>query len=176
MKPRSDAYWNLAWYARLADAGDPDSQYIIAKAYENGENVDQNPRKAVAFYQKACDNKHAESCMRLGEIYLENKILQKDSEKALYWFAKAGKLNYTPAQFKVASLYAEQENFNAARRWEEQALKSIFPNEKKLTDRSPRLAVYQQLEARREAARKRGVVRDWRHEGNWLDLTGVRLK
>ncbi len=175
MRAQSDEYWDLAWHARLADSGDADSQFVIAQAYEAGKNVDENPQKAVSFYQKACDNHVPEACMRLGEIYSENKILLSDSEKALYWFAKAGKLNYTPAQFKVATLYAAQEDFNAACLWLEKALKNLFPNEKDLISHSPQLAVYRNLKKQKEQAELRGVKHQWRHESDWLKLTSVEL-
>ena len=65
--------------------------------------------------------------MRLGEIYSENKILLADVDKSLYWFTKAGKLNYTPAQFKVANLYADRDDFKAASLWLEEKFSKPFP-------------------------------------------------
>lgn len=176
MTAQSDEYWDLAWHARLADAGDANSQYVIAKAYEEGKNVDENPQKAVSFYQMACDNQLPEACMRLGEIYSENKILLADVDKSLYWFTKAGKLNYTPAQFKVANLYADREDFKAACLWLEEALKHLFPDEKNLASHSPQLVVYQSLKQRQENAAAHGVKQSWRHEGEWLPLTAVQLQ
>ncbi len=175
MTAQSDEYWDLAWHARLADSGDAISQFVIAKAYEEGKNVNENPKKAVAFYKMACDNKIAEACMRLGEIYSENKILLADAEKALYWYTKGGKLNYTPAQFKVAALYADQEDFEAACLWLEKALKVLFPKQKDLTTHSSQLVMYQNLKKRKEQAALRGVKNQWRHEGEWLTLTSIEL-
>ena len=137
--PKDDGYWNMAFHARLADYGDVDSQYIIAKAYENGEYTPVNPQKAVAFYKKAAQKGHIESAMRLAEIYEENKWLQKDEEKAMYYYLKAANNSYAPAQMKVAFLYEANQEYQKAYDWFLKAMKQMFPNEENLQERSPDL-------------------------------------
>lgn len=139
VEAKKEDYWDLAWHARLADYGDPQSQFIIAMAYEKGDGVAPDPKKAVSFYKKAAEQGHLESCMKLGSIYLENKWIQKDEEKALYWYLKAGKQGYTQAQFKVAEIYEAQGKYEAAYKWTEAALKQIFPDKLNLEEYSPAL-------------------------------------
>lgn len=137
---KDDGYWQMAWYARTADYGDRESQYIIAKAYENGTYTQSNPRKAVAFYKKAAEQGHVEASMRLGRLYMENKWVEKDLEKSLYYYLMAAKENYTPAQIKVASIYEEKKEYKKAYKWMEMAVSNMFPNEKNLEKYSPDLA------------------------------------
>ena len=137
--PKEDGYWNMAFHARLADYGDVDSQYIIAKAYEKGEYTSVNPQKAVAFYKKAAEKGHIESAMRLAEIYEENKWIQKDEEKAMYYYLKAANSSYVPAQMKVALLYEANHEYQKAYDWFLKAMQQMFPNENNLQERSPDL-------------------------------------
>lgn len=139
IKPKEDEYWNMAWHARLADYGDSESQFVIAKAYEEGKNVEVNLKKALAFYKKAADGGHIEAAMNLGRIYSENKWLKADQEKEIYWYLKAANNNYVPAQLKVANLYEKNENFEQAYKWYEKAIQNMFPEEKNLEERSPDL-------------------------------------
>ena len=133
---KTDAYWDMAFHARLADYGDKDSQYIIAKAYENGEQTNVNYKKALYFYKKAAEQGHIESAMHLGRIYTENKWLQKDNEKALYYYMKAAEQSYAPAQMKVALIYEEKEEYQKAYDWFLKAMVQIFPYDKDLQKRS----------------------------------------
>ncbi len=138
---QSEAYWNLAWHAKLADYGDADSQFITAKAYETGDVIEQNPKKALAFYQKAGDNGHIGACMRLAEIYRENKWVQADVEKEIYWYEKAAKLGHIQAQIKVSDLYqsVDEPNYQKSYDWLKTALEGLFPDDKDVEARSPEL-------------------------------------
>lgn len=133
---KDEAYWDLAFHARLADYGDKDSQYIIAKAYETGEYTAINLKKSLHFYKKAAEQGHIEASMRLGRIYTENKWVQKDSEKALYYYMKAAQKDYAPAQMKVALVYEEKQDYQKAYDWFLKAMVQIFPYDKDLQNRS----------------------------------------
>ncbi|MBO7243928.1 MAG: sel1 repeat family protein [Alphaproteobacteria bacterium] len=133
---KDDAYWDLAFHAKFADYGDKDSQFIIAKAYEEGAHTSINLKKALAFYKKAAENGHLEAAMKLGRVYLEEKWVQKDEEKALYYYLKAAQKEYAPAQMKVAKLYEEKQEYQTAYYYMEKALKQMFPNESDLEKKS----------------------------------------
>lgn len=137
--PQDDGYWNLAWHAKFADYGDKDSQYIVAKAYEDGVYTETNLKKSLAFYKKAAESGHIEAAMKLGRIYLENEWVQKDEEKALYYYLKAATLDYAPAQMKVAELYEDNQEYEDAYNWLSKAVRQMFPHEKDLEERSPDL-------------------------------------
>lgn len=138
---KDDDYWNLAWHARAADYGDRESQFILAQAYENGDNTPINPRKAFVFYKKAAEQGHLESCMRLGKIYLENKWVQKDLDKSLFWLTQAAEQGYIPAQLKLASLYetSEKKDYVSSYYWLAKATTQLFPNTLDLEQKAPHL-------------------------------------
>lgn len=164
MTPQSEEYWDLAWHARLADYGDEESQYVIARAYDLGQEVDQNPRKAVAFYQKAGDQGHIDACMRLGEIYTENKYVKRDDEKALYWYTKAGKNGYAQAQLKVSEIYKNRGDYVSAVLWREAGLRQLFPKAENLEAHDPELSQLKRLAGIQKRMNARGVKKNVLHE------------
>ncbi len=176
MTARSEEYWDLAWHARLADYGDPESQFVIAKAYDIGKEVDQNPKKAVVFYEKAGDQGHIDACMRLGEIYRENKWIKRDDEKSLYWYSKAAKAGYVQAQLKVSELYKEQGNYDVAVQWLESGLKQLFPESNDFTKSSPELTELRRLAAIQQKMNKRGVFKTVLHENCLSSFEPRQLK
>ncbi len=161
---KSEDYWDLAWHARLADYGDEESQYVIARAYDEGKEVAPNPKKAVAFYEKSCDQGHVDACMRLGEVYRENKWLQRDDEKSLYWYTKAAETDYVQAQLKVSELYKEQGDYISAVKWLETGLKQLFPNVTNLAETSPELIALRELADLQKKMNERGVHKNVLHE------------
>jgi len=127
---QADPYWDLAWHGRVASYGDPDSQYFVAKVYEEGKLVPQNTRKALEYYQKAADQGHLESCHKLAQL------LPSESEK---WYLMAANQNDPQAQLKLAHLYRDRGDIQGAVFWMEKALHILFPNVSDLTTVSPDL-------------------------------------
>ncbi len=140
-EPKEDSYWDLAWHARLADYGDRDSQFVIAKAYEDGREINQNLEKALYFYKKSAAQGHVEACMRLGRLYSEETWHPKDLDQSLFWYEKAAQEGYIPAQIKTSHLYRTKPNpnFKKSEEWLEKALRSMFPHTQNLEDVSPEL-------------------------------------
>ncbi len=138
---KSEAYWDLAWHAKLADYGDPESQFEIAKGYEAGDVIEQDLKKALVFYQKAGDNGHVAACLRLAEIYRENKWVQADPEKEIYWYEKAARQGHIQAQIKVSDLYQSGDNpdYLKSYEWLKIALHGLFPDDSDVEKHSPEL-------------------------------------
>lgn len=134
--PKSDTHWDLAWHARLADFGDSESQFVIAKAYEEGNGVAVNPQKAVAFYKMAAENNHIEASMALARIYSENKWLESDFDKSVYYYQKASDQDYVPAQIKISQLYEEKQMYDKAYEYMQKASQNMFPDAKDLENYS----------------------------------------
>lgn len=138
---KSDAFWDLAWHARLADYGDKESQFIIAQAYEKGDNIQKNMKKAVAFYQKAAANGHIESMIQLAHLYETGNFVEQNAQKAFRYYESAAKQGYTPAQLKLSELYQRKQHldFKMAYYWLATALKTMFPTQSELEKISPDL-------------------------------------
>ena len=143
---KEDGYWDLAWHAKAADYGDADSQMIIAKAYENGEEgVDRNMVKALLFYKKAAAQKKPDACMRLGQLFEEGKLVPKDKKEAVLWYTAAARTEFIPAQLRISEIYQQDKNYVPALYWLEKAAGNMFPNEQNLEVLVPDIARLRRL-------------------------------
>ena len=66
---------------------------------------------------------NSEAQFQLGVVYFDGDRIQKDDNKALFWFEKAAKNGYQKAYFNTALLYqmssVDKRNYNEALRWYE---------------------------------------------------------
>lgn len=72
------------WYKKAADQGEEKAFYSAGSAYETEENP--NYEKAISFYKKSEDPR---ASLRLGEMYLEGKGVDKSDILAKRYFDKA---------------------------------------------------------------------------------------
>jgi TPR repeat protein len=66
----------------------------LGSMYVNGQGVKQNDIKAVEFFQKSCEGKHALGCYLLGLACEYGEGTRKDMGQALSYFGKACDLKY----------------------------------------------------------------------------------
>ena len=55
-----------------------------------GECVDQDPKKAIAWFEKAAEQGLQGAMTTIGMMYREGNGVARDEEKAREWFRKAG--------------------------------------------------------------------------------------
>lgn len=60
---------------------------------------------SVKFFEKAANQKHADSLHFLGKIYLKGNKLKKDFAKAEYYFLEASKLDHIDSKLVLSSIY-----------------------------------------------------------------------
>ncbi len=150
---RDNGYWVLAWHAKLADYGDSDSRFEVAKAYEKGLWTAVNLPKALHFYNAAAEQGHIGACMRLGKYWSDGVLIAPDRDKALYWYQRAAERGEAAAGFKLSELFetAVPPDYDKSYLWQQRALAMLFPGQKNLEAVSPRL---EELGRKRDAARK----------------------
>ena len=141
--PSIDEKWEIEWLMKTAGYGDAQSQYELARLYQDGKKLPMNYSKALSWYYQAAQAGHLEAMCALGYLYLEGKGTESDIEKALFWYEKAASEDYYPAEQKLAQIYASDRdkipNYEKAYQWLYLALSNIFPNQKNLRDVSPDL-------------------------------------
>lgn len=127
------AYWNMMWYFKLAEYGDPKSQFVVARAYEKGQGIAVNLEQALRYYKLAAQNHHDEAAMRLGAIYAQDSAWgEADPDQALFWYEYAAQNNYVPAQLKVSALYEARQEYQKSYDWMARAVRILFPKAKDL--------------------------------------------
>ncbi len=132
---------SLAWEARHAEMGDAESQYNVAKMWEEGKHMPRDTDKAVFYYKKSAAQGYMASAMALGRIWAQ----RENMEKALSYYEQAANQEYVPAQLWLGRYYQEKEDYAQAQKWLERAYRQLFPNEADLTRVAPELKELQAL-------------------------------
>lgn len=88
----------------LAESGDPGAQNRLGCMYRDGIRVDQDYHKSFEMFSSASMNGWAESQVHLGDLYLEGKGIEKNKEKAEYWYRLAAEKNNPEGRKRLAAL------------------------------------------------------------------------
>lgn len=92
-------------FTRAADAGAPEAQFELAKLYEQGLGVPQDPAQALALYQASAAQDFADAINDLGFFYYQGGLgLPRDPQQALSLFERAADLRHPQAMFNFAAL------------------------------------------------------------------------
>ncbi|MBO6836916.1 MAG: sel1 repeat family protein [Alphaproteobacteria bacterium] len=122
-----------------AQAGDPEAQFHLGRAYESGEGVPQNDFEAVRWFQAAAQQDHPGAAMDLGWMLANGYGVAKDEGRALYWFTRAAALGAEGAADQRDAL-AAQFDPAARRAIAEEALRGL-PEGSAAPNLPPALAV-----------------------------------
>jgi hypothetical protein len=74
------------WLA-LAEKGQVDAQYNVARMLQDGDGTAQNPVEAMKWYRKAAEQGDHESRYYLGLMYLRGEGVVANAAEANRWFA-----------------------------------------------------------------------------------------
>jgi len=109
----------------LAETGDARAQVGVARMYELGQGVSENPVEAIRWYRMAADQGHAGAQFRLGVIYDDGRGVPVDYKEAARWYRKAAEQGVATAQFNLGVMYEKgqglPQSFQTARDWYELA-------------------------------------------------------
>ncbi|MEN6585899.1 MAG: tetratricopeptide repeat protein [Sulfuricella sp.] len=72
----------------LAERGQVDAQYNIARMLQDGDGAPKNPSEAAKWFRKAAEHGDKESQYYLGLMYLRGEGVAADETKAHEWFVK----------------------------------------------------------------------------------------
>lgn len=80
----------FGWYKKSAEKGHAESQAMLANYYFTGEAGKKDDLEALRWAEKAYNGgEYKESCMILGVLYLQGKVVKADGIKAYKMFKKA---------------------------------------------------------------------------------------
>jgi len=105
---------SIIWFEKLVEKNDIQSikDYAFANLRMVSPIIVQNVKKAVELYEKLDSLGEVSGLVHLGNIYEYGYFKDEfplDKQKALKYYEKAAKQNYTPAQKKLAKIYLCQE-------------------------------------------------------------------
>ncbi len=95
------------WLQKAIDAGEF-SAYLALGDFE--ENVKEDPKAALAWYERGKDAGQIDSTLRAAEFYMEGKGTEQDVSRAVQLFEAAAKAGSPVAHFRLAAHRLSGEN------------------------------------------------------------------
>ena len=90
------------------DGGDVHGCVVYAGLLEIGsEEVPQDVKRAVGYYEQGCENNEGEACHALGRTYDKGEHVKKDPKGALEYYKKGCDLLYGPSCGNVGARYLQ---------------------------------------------------------------------
>ena len=104
----------MRWYARAAEAGDPDAQFYLGYIHDRGLRGANGVSEALSWYRLAAAQGEVRAQFRLGLLYDTDPRLPRDPERALGWYETAAAQGHAEARFNLARLIEAEDAPRAA--------------------------------------------------------------
>ena len=88
-----------------AHAGVALAMRLLARRYERGYGVEQDPAQTIKWYRAAAQAGDAYAMEELGNLFFFGHFVQKDAAEAAAWWAKAGDAGNSEAMACLGQLY-----------------------------------------------------------------------
>jgi hypothetical protein len=94
------------WSRWLAERGDADAQFDLARSYGRGKGVAQSDSEAAKWYRLAAEQGHAIAQYSLGLRYIYGRGVPADLNEAVKWLCRAAAQGLDPSTFVGLGLWA----------------------------------------------------------------------
>jgi len=131
-------------YKKSAEQDNALGQLRLGDFYLNGLGVEQRPRKAFAWYQKAAAQDKdpeiaSQAQQRLGAMYCQGNGVEKDLKKGFEFYEMAARLDNAEAQFCLGAMYedgvgVERDHKKALEWFQKSSKKSKAPSDRAMGD------------------------------------------
>ncbi|KAL6078075.1 Sel1 repeat-containing protein [Balamuthia mandrillaris] len=98
---------NFAQLVELAERGEAQAQYLLARCYAKGlGGAEESEKEALLWYTTAAQQEHPMAQYKLGRCLFLGRGVEKNRSEALQWYLKASHHRHCKAQYRVAMAYA----------------------------------------------------------------------
>jgi TPR repeat protein len=133
-----------------AEAGDPESLFLLGVLHSEGIDVERDSGKAVRLWEEAAGLGHAKSMAALGGVYERGMGVQADPDAADRWYRKAADLGHAGSMAMLSRRSLEAGRVDDAAMWMRLASVGV-PS---LAERADSLEVQLDVEARATVSRR----------------------
>lgn len=102
---RGDYTTALNEWSPLAEQGNAAAQYNLGLLFRGGKGVQQNHKKAVAWYRKAANQGYAEAESELGFMYRIGDGVKQNTKEAVKWYRKAADQGNVSARHSLGEIF-----------------------------------------------------------------------
>ncbi|KAJ1894855.1 hypothetical protein LPJ66_004939 [Kickxella alabastrina] len=106
MKQKGGQSTSASIIRELVTAGHPPSYVVYADVLLAKATL-ESTLKAIALLERAAEAKLAMASFNLGDIYRKGETIDKDYQKAAYWFAKAADQSAAEGYFMLGNMYSQ---------------------------------------------------------------------
>lgn len=91
----------------MAETGDPDAQFLLGAALDQGLLVKRDPERAAELVRQAADKNQTTAMNYLGWMYFEGRGFAKSNDEALKWFQAAAMRGDVNAMNNLGWMYLQ---------------------------------------------------------------------
>jgi len=100
-------------WLELAQDGDAEAQFRLARLYVDGKGIDADASEAVKWYRLAAAQGHARAQAGLGFMLHSGRGVEPDIAEAIEWYRKAADRGRASAQFNLGKVHLDGEGVDA---------------------------------------------------------------
>ena len=90
----------------MAETGDVDAEYQLAKLYSSGKGTEKDEVEAVKWFRRVAAKNDARGQSMLGVMYTNARGVERNYCQAIKWFRKAAAQNSAHAKYNLGYMYA----------------------------------------------------------------------
>lgn len=105
--------------------GDKKAPYYLGLMYLNGTGTERDIKKAVEALETAADREDTECLAVLGDIFYRDELVERDDERAFFWYSRAYAVGDKRAALPLGHLYLstwEKQDYQKAERFLKEAV------------------------------------------------------
>ena len=92
-------------HVSAAEAGDRESQSILAFMYAKGIHTDKNEELAIKWFKEAAKNNHINAQYNLASMYAKGRGVEQNYQKAFKWYLLTGEQGDVVSQYSLGMMY-----------------------------------------------------------------------
>ncbi len=102
----------ISWLEKSANAGDPESQYMLGGFYCDGRGVAPDRKKALELFERSAKQNHEDAALELGIVSGSGEFpdTPQDAEKSEYWLRRAAGFGFQEANYFLGTELANRLN------------------------------------------------------------------
>lgn len=104
----------IDWLLEQAHQGSDEGQFLLGRAYYNGEHVKKDDKEAVQWWRKAAEQGNSMAQYRLGEAYYNGSGIEKDDQETIKWWRMAAEQGHESARIFLEDKFKIKMNWSDA--------------------------------------------------------------
>ena len=93
------------YFAAASSQGDKNAPYCLGCMYLTGRGTDKDIKRAIEELEVAADRENKQCLLELGDIFYRDELVERDNERAFFWYSRAYSVGESRAALPLGHLY-----------------------------------------------------------------------